>query len=119
MPRTTPLSSRQQRLKPLEALLEISRDLTASLAAEDRYDRLLSAVRRVIPADAACLLRLEGTELVPVAAHGLVPETLSKRFDRRDHPRLDVILRSSEPVQFPADSPLADPFDGLIDGAPH
>ena len=45
---------------PLDGLLEIARDLTASLAAGDRYARLLAAVRRVIPCDAACLLRLEG-----------------------------------------------------------
>ncbi len=101
--------------KQLQALLEIARDLTASLAAEDRYARLLNVIRGLIPCDAACLLRLEGHELVPVAAHGLVASALSKRFDRRDHPRLDVILSSREPVRFPVDSPLADPFDGLLD----
>jgi anaerobic nitric oxide reductase transcription regulator len=96
--------------------LDIARDLTASLAAENRYGRLLGAVRRVIPCDAACLLRLEGEELVPVASYGLSPSALARRFRRRDHPRLDVILGSSEPVRFPADSPLPDPFDGLLAG---
>jgi anaerobic nitric oxide reductase transcription regulator len=119
MHRTTKLSIRQPPAEPLVALLEIARDLTASLAAEDRYARLLSAIRRTIPCDAACLLRLEGRVLVPVAAHGLLPQALLRRFDRREHPRLDVILRSKEPVRFPPDSPLADPFDGLIDGRPH
>jgi anaerobic nitric oxide reductase transcription regulator len=65
------------------------------------------------------VLRLEGTELVPVAAHGLIPSALSRRFDRRDHPRLDVILNSREPVRFAVDSPLADPFDGLLDLPDH
>jgi anaerobic nitric oxide reductase transcription regulator len=102
-----------------EALLEIARDLTASLAASDRYARLLAGVRRVIPCDAACLLRLEGDDLVPLAAHGLSDDALRRRYPRREHPRLDVILRSEDPVQFPEDSPLADPFDGLIDGDPH
>src|SRR5688572_22753186 len=116
---TTPLSDPQQKfLDPLEALLEIARDLTASLAAEDRYARLLNAIRRVIPCDAACLLRLEGPYLVPVAAHGLVPAALRQRFDRRDHPRLDVILKSKEPVRFPVDSVLPDPFDGLLESDP-
>jgi anaerobic nitric oxide reductase transcription regulator len=96
------------------ALLEIARDLTASLAAQDRYVRLLASVRRVIPCDAACLLRLEGDELVPLAAHGLADDALRRRYSRREHPRLDVILRSGEPVIFPEDSPLADPFDGMI-----
>ena len=105
--------------EPLLALLDIARDLTASLAASDRYERLLQAVRRAIPADAACLLRLDGEQLVPLASHGLLPETRERRFDRRQNPRLDIILRSPEPVLFPSDSPLADPFDGLVAGAPH
>ena len=51
----------EQRADKLEVLMEIARDLTASLAADDRYNRLLNAVTRVIPCDAACLLRLEVT----------------------------------------------------------
>jgi anaerobic nitric oxide reductase transcription regulator len=107
---TTSLSNAQ-----LQAMLEIARDLTASLGAKDRYARLLEVIRRVIPCDAACLLRLEGKQLVPVAAHGLISATSNLRFDRREHPRLDVILNSREPVRFPVDSPLADPFDGLLE----
>jgi len=102
----------------LEVLMEIARDLTAALAAEDRYSRLLNAVTRVIPCDAACLLRLEGDDLVPLAGRGLAQEALVRRFSRRDHPRLDVILRSTDPVLFPADSPLADPFDNLLRSDP-
>lgn len=98
-------------------LLDIARDLTASLAADNRYARLLDAVRRLIPCDAACLLRLEGDELVPLAAHGLTPAALARRYPRREHPRLDAILRAAEPVRFPPDSPLPDPFDGLVAGA--
>src|SRR5678816_2648020 len=110
MENTASLSNTQ-----LQALLEIAGDLTASLVAEDRYARLLNVIRRLVPCDAACLLRLDGKELVPVAAHGLVSSAFGRRFDRLDHPRLDVILRSKDPVQFPADSALADPFDGLLD----
>ena len=54
-----------------DVLLDIALDLTAALAAADRYGRLIAGVRRVIPCDAACLLRLEGTHLVPVAGFGL------------------------------------------------
>ena len=104
----------EQPIDQLSAVFEIARDLTASLGATDRYRRLLEAVTRIIPCDAACLLRLEGEELVPVAARGLVEEALVRRFDRRRHPRLDVILRSDEPVLFPADTSLPDPFDGLL-----
>ena len=98
--------------------MDIARDLTASLAASDRYSRLLGAVRRLIPCDAACLLRLEGEDLVPVAGYGLTTAALSKRYSRREHPRLDIILSSKEPVRFPLDSRLPDPFDGAIAAAP-
>ena len=60
-----------QQSRSLEVLLDIARDLTASLAASDRYARLIAGVRRLIPCDAACLLRLEGGELVPMAGYGL------------------------------------------------
>jgi anaerobic nitric oxide reductase transcription regulator len=115
---TTPLSNSQPADGVLRPLLDIARDLTASLTADDRYARLLTAVRRAIPADATCLLRLDGAHLVPVAVHGLAPETLQRSFDRREHPRLDAILRSPDPVRFPADTRLPDPFDGLVEGHP-
>jgi anaerobic nitric oxide reductase transcription regulator len=104
--------------KSQQALLDIARDLTASLAASDRYTRLLGAVQRVIPCDAACLLRLDGQDLVPLAGFGLTAAALSKRYRRREHPRLDIILGSREPVRFPPDSPLPDPFDGAIAASP-
>ena len=107
-----------QQRNGLEALLDIARDLTASIGTTDRYSRLLSAVRRVIPCDAACLLRLEGQELVPLAGFGLTAAALARRYPRREHPRLDIILGSREPVRFPPDSPLPDPFDGAIAAAP-
>src|SRR5581483_7048247 len=108
----------EQRSDKLEVLMEIARDLTASLAADDRYHRLLNAVTRVIPCDAACLLRLDGDDLVPLAGRGLAQEALVRRFSRSEHPRLDVILRTADPVLFPADSPLADPFDNLLRSDP-
>ena len=98
----------------LESLLSIALDLTASLAAADRYNRLLAGVRRLVPCDAACLMRLDGSHLVPVAGFGLTTTALARRYDRRDHPRLEVVLRSRAPVRFPPDSLLADPFDGEV-----
>jgi anaerobic nitric oxide reductase transcription regulator len=112
------LMNEQRNDSPLLALLGIAQDLTASLAASDRYSRLLGAVRRLIPCDAACLLRLEGDDLVPMAGYGLTTAALSRRYARRDHPRLEIILSSKEPVLFPVDSRLPDPFDGAIAAAP-
>lgn len=102
-------------------LLDVAVDLTRSLVAADRYDRLVRAVRRLIPCDAAALLRREDDQLVPLATHGLAPETLGRKFALADHPRLEIICRSEGPVLFPEDSPLRDPFDGLVltDGHAH
>ncbi len=113
MKSTTPSSS-SQRTDAFDVLLQIARDLTASLAATDRYSRLLAAVRRIIPYDAACLLRLQGDDLVLLGAHGLISEALEKRFPRSQHPRLEAILKEALPVRFPPDSLLPDPFDGLL-----
>ncbi|HEU4731740.1 MAG TPA: nitric oxide reductase transcriptional regulator NorR, partial [Kofleriaceae bacterium] len=100
------------------ALQRIAIDLTESLGAADRYQRLLEAVRSVIPCDATALLALRDGELVPLAVHGLSAQVLGMRFVPAAHPRLQAALRSVRPVRFPADSALPDPFDGLID-APH
>src|SRR5690606_34408872 len=81
---------------------------------EDRLARLLDAVRRAIPCDAAAVLELAGDELVPLATHGLAPEVLGRRFPRSEHPRLDVVVARGAPVRFAADSPLPDPYDGLL-----
>ena len=106
-------------LPQLGDLLPIALDITASLTAEDRSKRLVAAVARALPCDAAVLLRLEGDELVPAAARGLSADVFGRRFPRGEHPRLDIICRGAGPTLFPADSPLPDPYDGLVDEAPH
>ncbi len=108
---TVMLSITMDRLEPL---LSIAVDLTASLASEDRLQRLVDAVRAAIPCDAAAVLALTGDELIPLATHGLAPEVLGRRFCRSENPRLDVIVAREEPVRFPADSQLPDPYDGLL-----
>ena len=98
----------------LDTLVSIAVDLTAALGAEDRLARLLEAVRRAVPCDAAAVLELAGDDLIPLATHGLVPEVLGRRFARREHPRLEVVVAGKAPVRFPADSTLPDPYDGLL-----
>jgi anaerobic nitric oxide reductase transcription regulator len=102
----------------LGELLPLARDMTASLSRDDRLRRLVAAVHRALPCDAVALLRLEGEELVPVATRGLVEGALGRRFPRTVHPRLDIICQGDGPTLFPADSPLPDPYDGLVEGAP-
>ena len=98
----------------LNALAAIALDLTAEMSAEDRYDRLLGALHRAIPYDAATLLRIEGNKLTPLASKGLTPDAMGRVYQRKDHPRLDIICGSREPVLFSKDSPLPDPFDGML-----
>ncbi|PKN55507.1 MAG: nitric oxide reductase transcriptional regulator NorR [Deltaproteobacteria bacterium HGW-Deltaproteobacteria-14] len=97
----------------LSPLLDLATDLCANLAAADRYDRLLAAVRRMVPCDAACLLELAADGLHPVVQTGLHPDVLGLRFVPAEHPRLDAILRAGRPVRF-ATAELPDPFDGLL-----
>jgi anaerobic nitric oxide reductase transcription regulator len=102
---------------PSRALQKIAVDLTESLRASDRYERLLDVVRSAIPCDATTLLFLRDGELVPLAVYGLSKQVLGMRFAPAQHPRLATILRSGKPVRFPANSGLPDPFDGLVEGA--
>ncbi len=98
----------------LSTLVSIASDLTAALSAEERYRRLLAALRRVIPYDAAALLRLEDDALVPLVCEGLAEDARGRSFRPREHPRLEIICRSETPVVFPHDSELPDPYDGLL-----
>ncbi|OGQ85007.1 MAG: nitric oxide reductase transcription regulator [Deltaproteobacteria bacterium RIFOXYA12_FULL_58_15] len=101
-------------MNPLDAIVSIASDLTAALSSEERYRRLLGALRRVIPYDAAALLRLEDGDLVPIVSKGLSADAMGRRFPLKEHPRLEIICRSDGPVIFPSDSGLPDPYDGLL-----
>jgi anaerobic nitric oxide reductase transcription regulator len=98
----------------LNTLAAIAVDLTAILTAEDRYIRLLDALKRAIPYDAAALLRVRGDVLIPLAARGLTPDAMGHEYPRSVHPRLDIICNSTGPILFSKGSPLPDPFDGLL-----
>jgi anaerobic nitric oxide reductase transcription regulator len=101
----------------LDALHGIVLDMTASLSAEDRARRLVDAVRRALSCDATALLRARDGVLVPIAESGLSADLLGRRFTIADHPRLARICAEAAPVLFAADSPLPDPFDGMIRSA--
>jgi anaerobic nitric oxide reductase transcription regulator len=106
----------------IDLLVKISLDLATGLSASDRGQRLLESLRRVIPYDAATVMRLERDVLLPVVTSGLSPAASGKPYPLRDHPRLEIICRSRAPVFFPSDTSLPDPFDGLLaqdEGARH
>jgi len=96
------------------AIIELATDLTAGLASKERYDRLLDTVRKTIPCEAVALLSFDGSELKPIAMQGLSRDTLGRRFLLREHPRFAAICQSRHAVRFAADSPLPDPYDGLL-----
>ncbi len=98
----------------LDTLAALAANLTDILSAEDRYQRLLDVLHKAIPYDAATLLRVQGDTLIPLAAKGLTPDAMGREYSRQMYPRLDIICGSTEPVLFSKDSPLPDPFDGLL-----
>ena len=102
----------------LNALSPLMADLAHDLPAELRYRRLLAMLCRLLPCDAAALLRLEeGGTLVPLSVQGLSADTLGRRFAVDAHPRLQALLEAPGPKRFAADCELPDPYDGLVEGA--
>ncbi|MFJ4142969.1 nitric oxide reductase transcriptional regulator NorR [Pseudomonas sp. NPDC089734] len=103
----------------LLALVPLVADLSRELPEEERYRRLLQALRQLLPCDAVALLRLEEDVLIPLAVDGLSPDTLGRRFRVQEHPRLKILLESQGPVRFSMDCDLPDPYDGLVEGHGH
>jgi anaerobic nitric oxide reductase transcription regulator len=100
----------------LGVLAPVLQDLAVDMPDDERYQRLLAALRRLFPSDAVALLRLDGDTLVPLAIDGLSGDTLGRRFRVADHPRFVRLLASPAPTRFEADSDLPDPYDGLVNG---
>ncbi|MFM2479415.1 nitric oxide reductase transcriptional regulator NorR [Celerinatantimonas sp. MCCC 1A17872] len=101
-----------------QLLLNISLMLSKDLTSDTTYQTLIDAIKQVFPCDACALFILdEHQALIPVASSGLQKERLSQRFYLAQHPRLEAILNSREPVRFSASCPLPDPFDGLLENS--
>ncbi|MDQ7091046.1 MAG: nitric oxide reductase transcriptional regulator NorR [Methylococcales bacterium] len=96
-------------------LMSLVNDLSCQLPSQQRYQHLLETLRALFPCDACALLRREQNYLVPLAINGLSEDTLGRRFLISEQPRLAMILEAHGSIRFPADSPLPDPYDGLID----
>lgn len=79
------------------------------------WPALLDLIARRLPCDACALLRQDGDRLTPLATRGLSPDTLGRRFQLDEHPRLKAIVESAGAhLRFPVDCALPDPYDGLI-----
>ncbi|MBF6631654.1 MAG: nitric oxide reductase transcriptional regulator NorR [Comamonas sp.] len=102
-------------MNPLHALLVT--DLTLELPVAVRLQRLVELLRLHFGCGAVALLRLdtETRSLCPVAVDGLSSDALGRRFPLAEHPRLATLIqRGGEVVRFAHDSPLPDPYDGLV-----
>ena len=99
----------------LNTLMSLVNDLSRQLSPQQRYQYLLETLRTLFPCDACALLKQEHNYLVPLAINGLSEDTLGRRFLIGEQPRLATILETRGSVRFAADSPLPDPYDGLID----
>jgi anaerobic nitric oxide reductase transcription regulator len=78
------------------------------------WQQWLEVLRDATHADSCAMLQLRGVDLVPIAVHGLSPDSMGRRFPLAEHPRLRAIMGAGDVLRFPINSPLPDPFDGLI-----
>ena len=105
-------------LRLMDAVLLLVGDLSLELPREERYQRLLGAVQALFGCDACALLQLDGGDtLLPLAVSGLSRDTLGRRFRLSAHPRLAALMALAGATRFDADSPLPDPYDGLLSQA--
>lgn len=94
--------------------VQIALDLTSGLSNKDRFERLLSTIRKALQCDASALLLFKNQYFSPLATNGLDSDVIGRQFSVSQHPRLEAIARAGDIVRFPSDSDLPDPYDGLI-----
>lgn len=105
-------------------LISIVADLSRELPDQLRYWRLLDAILSTLSCDAAALLALKvsagpddnttPSTLIPLAIDGLDDKLLEQRFSVEQHPRFTHWLQSPEPVFFPANNQLPNPFQSFL-----
>lgn len=98
----------------ISTLLDMAAGLASGHNDQDRFNKLLDAIRKAVQCDCVALLGLQGDTLVPLAIQGVTRDTLGRRFKVSDHPRFELICQAQGVVRFDADSNLPDPFDGLL-----
>ncbi|MCA6058650.1 MULTISPECIES: nitric oxide reductase transcriptional regulator NorR [Thalassolituus] len=93
-------------------------ELIKDMPAGERFDHIVKSIRTSFNCGAVALLRLQGEYLRPVAVSGLVTEAHGRKFSLAQHPRLSAVMTTSHALRFPPDSPLPDPYDGLLETQP-
>lgn len=99
-----------------QKLLNLALELYQHQDDSDRFEHLLKTIQATIPCDAVVLLVYQHQALKPLAQFGLTDDSLGRRFVIAEHPRFARICASKHPTRFDADSPLPDPYDGLVKG---
>lgn len=97
-------------------VLAVIEDLGTDLDPATRYTRYVNSMAAALPGHACALLKKEGNALKPLAVRGLVPDSLGRRFELNEHPRLNAIVNYRGVTHFPNRSTLPDPYDGLLAG---
>lgn len=99
-----------------DVLLRFALDLASAVTREDRFERLIRAIRSTVDCDAVVLLERKGDQLLPLAQQGLADDVMGRRFNINEHPRFTEICSSYQPVRFATGCTLPDPYDGMIAG---
>lgn len=97
-------------------VLAVIEDLGAELDTQTRYSRYVNSLAAALPGNACAILKKEGQALRPLAVRGLTPDSLGRRFELNEHPRLNAIVTYRGVTHFPNKSTLPDPYDGLLEG---
>jgi len=90
----------QERTHELSTLLQLSRDLNATLELPRLLDSVLAHLRAVVPYTAAAVLTLEESTLVVSAYHGPVPDKqiLALRFPLAQAPIHQLVIERRQPI---------------------
>ncbi|CUB03718.1 nitric oxide reductase transcriptional regulator NorR [Marinomonas fungiae] len=99
-----------------DTLLRFALDLASAVTLEDRFERLIRAIRATVACDAVVLLERKGEQLLPLAQQGLMDDVMGRRFNIDEHPRFTEICGAYHPVRFPTGCTLPDPYDGMVSG---
>ena len=97
-------------------VMAVIEDLGADLDPQTRYARYVNSLAAALPGNACALLKKEGSALKPLVVRGLTPDSLGRRFELNEHPRLNAIVTYRGVTHFPNKSTLPDPYDGLLEG---
>jgi len=93
--------------------------LTIGHSTATRLQNVVNTLRQYFNCDAVVLLKQSNKILEPIAMQGLVTDALGRRFVVAQHPRLAALVASRYAIRFEHNSPLPDPYDGLLISQPN